>query len=643
MTRRPPGQPRPRATFPFMISRRSVSVWCIVIAAGTLAGCSSPLALQTERDLRRSTIDTVRRELAEAERRPARVETRRESGIDRLQIDPRLMPDLERMAGPLSYDRAASPAMGEDLLGQPQEAVTISMERAIRTAVQNNLALQFARLQPAIAEAQLVTAQAAFDAVLFSNVDVSSIDSPRSRQTQNNVPSGPALDERSTVATTTGIRRPLPSGGQFIFQQDYNYSDINTPGFSQIPNPNNDLAYTIRFEQPLLRGFGSDVGLASVRLARNAERDAIASLKRDLIRTVTDTERAYWTVVQAQAELAILQRLYERGITVRDQVLAREGIDATPAQKADARARVERRRADVVRGQNALRLASDALKVLMNDPDLPVGGEALLLPADQAVDAPVSFSLIDVLATAVRARPELTQAILSIDNTSIRQLVADNARLPRLDLILQSRFAGLNDNFSDAFDQATDGEFIDYLAGIRFEQPLGNRAAESEFRRRREERKQATLAYRNAVQQVLQECKRALRNVVTSYQLIEQTRVSRLAETENLRSFEVEKRLIRGYDVNSLDLEFRRQEALAQSEREEIGALVDYQNAIAQLYQAMGTALERNRIGFEVPVASQPLDEGGLAQPRNPVTPVGGEVPRLSPPLPAGPQRPPNR
>lgn len=613
--------------------RARVAAGAGVIALAMLAGCSSPLAVQAERDLKRSVIDTVRREVGEAQRRSTPRETVREGGLSRLQIDARLIPDLERMAGPRSYEGAALP-LDADLLGQPQGAVVVSMERVVRSAVENNLQIQFARLGPAISESQVVAAQAAFDTVLFGTGEWSNVDGRRAQA------GAPGIEQRQTITSGLGLRRPLTSGGQVTLSQDLISNDVNSPGSTIRPNPANDLSYTLRFDQPLLRGFGSDVALAPVRLARNVERDQISQLKRDLIRTVTDTEQAYWRLVQARQELLIFQRLYERGVRVRDAVLARQDVDATPAQRADARARVERRRADVVRAQRALRDASDALKVLINDPDLPVGGEALLLPAEDPVDAPVRFSLADVLTTAIQKRPELQQAIISIDNTSIRQQVADNARLPRLDMRLQARFSGLADSVGDAFNEVAQREFIDYLVGFQFEQSLGNRQAEALMRQRRLERQQATIAYRNAVQQVILEVKRALRAVVTNYELIEQTRLSRLAETENLRSFEVEKEIIRGYDVNSLDLEFRRQEALAQAERDELEALVTYQTALAQLYAAMGTALERNGIELRVPEAGQTLDAGGIGSRRNPVSPRGESTPTLNPPRAAGPLAP---
>lgn len=618
------------------IGRRAAGRYGL-LAAASLAllagGCASPLAVQSERDLRRSVLDSVRRELAQAQQAPEPRVTQREEGLARLDLKPELMPTYERMAGPQSYDKNAFP-MDNDLLGRPQKTVPLTLEKAIRMAAERNLQIQFARLQPAVAEAQVVAAQAAFDTTFFNNFEYDNLDQPQPQQTSGGIPSGATTNQRQTVSNSTGLRRNLTTGGQVTLQQDLNYTNVTTPGFGINPDPANEVGWTLRLDQPLLRGFGSDVTLAQVRINKNAERDAVASLKRDMIRVLTEAERDYWTLVQARYNLLIVQRLYERGVEVRNQIVTRFQTirDVKAAQVADANARVERRRADVIRAQQAFRAASDALKAIVNDPSTPVGAEELLVPVDDALDAPITFALADVLTNAIRNRPEVQQAILSIDNTSIRQQVADNARLPRLDLRLQTRIAGLRDNFGNAYGDAAEGQFIDYLVGFQFEQPLGNRAAEAQYRQRRLERMQATVAYRNTIQQILLEVKQALRQVVTNYILIEQARVARYAETENLRALTVENMILQGLTIERLDLLFQRQESLAAAEQTEVQALSDYNTSLAQLYGAMGTALEHNNIEFKIPEADDPLADGGLKTKYNPVTPVAPKTPAIVPP-----------
>lgn len=552
-------------------------------------------------------MESIRREAAEAQQFPAQRQTQRaEGGLERLELAPNILEELARTSGPASYQASSAP-MNPDLLGNSQKVVAISLERAVKTCVENNLQVQFARVSPAISEAKVVQAEAAFDWTFFQNLTYNNIDQPRARTSLSPSTTGLTSDQQQNVVSTTGLRQKLTTGGQLTVQQEMTYSDNNTKGQTVFPDPNAQLAITAQLDQPLLRNFGSDVTLAEVRLSRNAERNSIASLKRDLIKTVTDCEKTYWQLLRAHRDLLVLQRLLERGIQVRDQLRERAKIDAPPAQIAAATARVERRRADIKRAQNALRQTSDRLKMLINDPDLPVGGETLIIPLDDAIDAPISFSLLDSIETAIASRPEVQQSIISMDDTSIRQYVADNGRLPQLDLRLQTRWWSLQGHAGNTYNDVFDGDFIDYVVGLAFEQPIGNRKAEAEYRNRRLERTQAVISYRNTLQQVMQEVKGSLDNVTTNYELIELTRTSRVAAAEELRTLLVEKQTIASSSVERLDLELTRQEALAQAERDEVAALTDYHTAIADLYASMGTSLERNRIDFVVPDAGDVL------------------------------------
>lgn len=594
------------------LARKSLAA----LALGLAAGCApSPFSQPTsERELRRSVMEAVERELTDARLKPASVVTAREDAPARLGIRPEFMPELEGMAGPGSYTLKDLP-LGEDLMGQPARAVGVSLQRAVATAVDRNIAVQFARLAPAVSEAQVVAAEAAFDWTLFASAQWSQVDSPSVSSAFTGSTSPVNTSQVETLSGNLGWRRTLVGGGRFTFQHDLSYADNSTTGQVTNPNPANQAAFTLQWDQPLLRNAGSEVTQAEVRLTRNAERNAVQSMRRDIMRVVTDTETAYWDLLRGAYDLVILQRLLERGEQVKTQLENRANIDANQAQIARARAQVERRRADLRRAQTQLRLLSDRLKALMNDPQLPVGSEVVILPVDAAPDQPVRFSLVESMRQAVAYRPEVQQAVLAIDDASIRQVVANSGRLPDLSLRLQTRFAGLDNTLGEAYGEVGQRNFIDYLVGFNFEQPIGNRRAEAVFRQRRLERAQTVLAYRNVVQQTVGEVKAAINRVKLNYELIGQARSSRLAAAEELRVLLVEKERTQGYTVERLDLELRDHEQLAAQEQAEVQAMVEYNQSIALLFQSMGTSLERNNIRVVVPAPGETLADWADAQP----------------------------
>ncbi len=585
---------------PPTVSTGALRVGLALTACLAAAGCVNPLrgAQSNTETLRHSIRESARREAEPAASQPEkRPLTRAPATLD---LPRERLEELREMGGPSSY-LGVPLAMGSDLLGRDTDLVAINLRDAITRAVDNNLSVQFARLEPAISEAQIVAADAAFDWTLFASSTFSRLDQPSIVPVVNGVPVGSNTNENQTFAFETGVRKPLTTGGTLEIVQTLDITNNRSEGIDLFPDPARRASLDITLGQPLLRGFGSDVALAQVRLAENLERDAIQQLRSTLIGTVTDAEAAYWNLYSAWAELLIRKRLLERGIETRDVLAGRLEFDVKPAEFSDAVARVEARRADVIRASNRVRQASDALKLIINDSELTVGGEAVLTPLDAPINEPIEISLFQSISTALQKRPEIARALIAIDDASIRQLVAENARLPLLDLTLQTTFNALEEEADEALEDIGEGEFVDVLLSLQFEQPIGNRGPRAEARRARLLRLQSVVSYRSAVQSAVLEVKTALREIRTNYQLIEQTRISRLAAAENLRTLLVEEESIRALTPEFLDLKLARQEALAVAELEEVRARVDYMTAIADLQGATGDALERNNVRLNVP------------------------------------------
>lgn len=589
---------RPRSSCPRLFSRCSV----VAAACGLVAyagGCASPL----ERDgdpSERALVEGLMRELREARQHD------RERALERepaeLRLDPRFMDEIQSLGGVGSYEDDRD--FGEDLLGNPQQTADISLDEAIASGVRHNLALQFARLEPAVAEAQVVRAEAVFDWVFFASADYNELESQQISSSQFQV----TRDERNTAATSLGLRRNTGIGGTFSIQQDFQYTDILTPDTGSLqfsPDPAWESTLTVQATQPLLRGFGTDVAREALLLARNAERNQVANLKSQAINTVTQVETAYWQLVQAHYNLQILERNLARGRQTQREVRIRVGLDADPAEVADADATVQERFQTLLQARTALRDASDNLKVQMNDPRYPVGGEVLLVPVDMPVDQAVEYGLFDSYQTALRRRPEITQALLSLDDAAIRRRVADNGLLPRLDLTAQLAIGDLDSDIGTAFNDQFNFSRQSWLFGLDFELPIGNRDAEATRDERRLQQQQAAISYRQAVQDVISQVRTSLRQMDLNYRLIGSARTTRLAAAENLRVFIAQKETTAVNTPERLNLEFQRQNRLAASEQAEVAALVDYMIAIANLHAAMGTALERSGVTMIVPDAGE--------------------------------------
>lgn len=513
------------------------------------------------------------------------------------------VPELDGL-GPQGVHGGVGLDLGPDITGATDPEVQLNLQSAIAAAVRNNLGVQGARIEQAVAETDVVRAEAAFDAVLVANAGYQS----------NNIPPPPldlgGLDnaftqENNETTFSTGIQKRLISGGNISANLVTNYTRQAT---TSIYDPANYWTNSVNLNmgQPLLRGFGSDVNEAQIRLARNRDRASLVNLRQSLLNIVTQTEVQYWTLLQTRQQVVASAWLLKVGIEVRDILKKRLNFDATVADHALAVAIVESRRANLIRAWLNSRDASDRLKLLMNDPGLSVGSDAVVVPIEQLVQEAIRYNVRDAVVTAVEQNPSIALALLRIDDAAIGMIVADNGRLPQLDLQAGVTLTGQdttgngNGSFDGAFTDIADANFVSWLAQFAFSQPIGNRAAEAEYRRARLQRSAAVIGYQSAIENAVFAVKSSLRAVTTSYELIEQSRASRLAAAESLRSLTVLEQTLAALTPEFLQTKFQAQDRLAVAYFSHVEAMVNYNTAMARLYNAMGTGLTMNRIDLEV-------------------------------------------
>lgn len=567
-----------------------------VVGACWLVGCQGPMERSDEQALRESMIAAHRAHLSAVSEGRV-IELSREPSDVESELSDERRRELDAMSGLDAYKDIEADT-GTDLLGQDGgRVVDLSLREAVALAVKNNLDLQIARMTPAISEARIVQAKAVFDATFFTNANYSKLDTP---QPGGSVPGFTGNSRSEDVELSTGIRKPLISGGQITLQTDLNRNESLPSVFAV--NKYYDADVLVNLEQPLLRNFGSDINRSNIVLAQNDRMAEVQELRQQLLETASQVEQGYWDLAFTHQQLRVRVRLLERSTEDRDRLIERRGYDASPVEITEANSFVESHRADVIRARAEVRNASDQLKRLMNAPSLPLADETLVVPIDQPADEAIEFSLLDLVTTALRHRPEMQIALLDIKDTTVRQRVADNARLPLLNVAASVGVNGISTaNGEDAYNDLGDGDFIDYILGAQFEMPIGNRSAEGLYRQRQIERRATAVVYQRQAQDVVLQVKTALRNVQTSYELIGATRAARRAAADNLRAIEVQEAsgvaLTPQFLINQ---KLSTQERLANAEVQEARALSDYHNAIAQLYQSAGTLLERNGIDFRV-------------------------------------------
>lgn len=485
---------------------------------------------------------------------------------------------------------AATQAMSDEpaTMGQQETVVRLSLEDALARAMGHSLAIKVEAYNPGIKEAQVTEALAAFDPVFFGQSQFTNQDQPAQLAASTN-----GVNWNNAI----GVRQLLPSGGTAQIGAGETYRNFYSDTLVY-PNPSNQANVNLALSQPLLRGFGSAITNANIYLAQRDQRIALTQFRRQVIQTVADVEEAYHNLVLARAAVDIQQRLLTNTQDTYNKIYARIDIDADRVAIKQAEAAVESRRAELIRAVASVRTASDRLKAAINDPELDLAGGAMIVPTDRPIDAPVAYNVAEQIDTALRQRTEMQEARLQIERADIIVDVAKNDLLPRLDVTLSTQSNGFDGVLGNAFTQTLNSpKMIDYAGGLKFEIPIGNRAAEATWRRRLLERKQALTQMLRIAQQVILDVKVQLRDVLTSYREIQARQAARLSAGEELSAITIQEQ-VQKLTPEFLRLKLDSQQRLANAELQELQSLVNYNLAMMRLEQAKGTLLEYNRISI---------------------------------------------
>ncbi len=504
---------------------------------------------------------------------------------------------------PVKEDRPATRPVGE-------REVRFTLSDIVHRTAAYNADTRVAAYQVGQDEARVVEALARYDWTFFTNVNYQ-------REDGSNAFSTNALFPRETRTTQvqTGLKRVLPSGAEIQLRYEMNRTKtINDPNdfLSNItPNPYYTSEAIFQITQPLLQNYGSATNRARITVARNDQRISFLDFRLKLEENLTRVEQAYWQLAQARRNVEILESLLQRTTETAERLSQRWGGDVNATQLSQAHASIKSREAALIRARSQVRDLSDEIKRRMGDPDYPVADNTLIVPADQPVETAIQYNIGDQIDTALVNRPEILQQKLRIDSSETIVGAANNNLLPQLNLVGQVGVQGRGEDLGDALTSQGSFDFVNYSVGLQFEVPIGNRGPRAIWARTLLQRLQSIESYRNLTEQITQEVKQSFREVETSWQELVATRTARYAAAESLRAIEEREKGI-ALDPTFVQLKLDRQAALAQSEQEDVQALVRYNIAVSALERAKGTLLSYDNVEIREEKLPQVRQNGGL-------------------------------
>ena len=292
-------------------------------------------------------------------------------------------------------------------------------------------------------------------------------------------PGGTQLISNSAILLGATLAYTLPAGTQLALDLDLNRADNESVVLGNLGTTyGSDLRLSV--VQPLLRGFGLDAGEAALRQARlGLER---AQLEQDLeaSQQLAQALDAYWQMWFAQQEIQIQTQALE--VAAQSIAEANERLEVGVLAEADLialqseAASIEER---LVTSRARLRQTAAALARIM-------GAKLDQIPQAVIPDAPPlppQLTAEAAIARAMARSPQLAQLKTNVALAQIEAEVAEDAALPRLDLVGNVGISGLGEGLSDAFGQLVSFDAVVGYLGLQLELPLVNRARQAQAER----------------------------------------------------------------------------------------------------------------------------------------------------------------
>jgi outer membrane protein TolC len=461
----------------------------------------------------------------------------------------------------------------------------LSVEQAAVLALRNNRDLRVREFAPVIAGTFERIERGRFEPELFAEgsfFQENASQVARATEEQFDV-QGRSTDVR------VGVRKLFATGTELeaVVRHEYDDSD-RTPEQQQ-------ATVGLTVTQALLRGLGPAVNLASVRQAELEEVASTHELRAFVESLLARTETAYWDFVRATKEIEVFESSVEVGRRELGEIEGRIAVGTTPELRAaPARAEVARQQQALIDAEARLEAARLRLVRLVNPGNRGrLNGSVVATSRPRIRPNPLG-SVRDRIRLAERNRPELSEAQLRLEQDRLQVVVTRNGLLPQLDLFVSLAKTGFEDTATGAFG-ALGQPTYEVRTGLSLSHALSNRAAGAAKTQAEATRAQRVAAIENLRQVVRLDVRLAVNEAQRAAAQISASATTRALRAETFRA---EKERLEVGAGTALAVAQAQRDLLA-SRIDEVRAVVDYRQALVNLYLAEGTLLARRGVTVE--------------------------------------------
>lgn len=532
---------------------------------------------------------------------------------------------------------------------QTGQTQTLSLNEAIRKALENNNDIEVARDDVRFQETQLRSLLGAYDPILSLSPTFS-----RSSSTSSTA----SNDFRLNAGFDKLIERGGGSINSFFNNSQTGRNSQNNTSFNQTAGLGTSSSTTyvsnlgVNYTQPLFRDFKIDNTRRQIKIQRTRLQQSDADFRRRTIEIISQVQRAYWDLVFAlrdqQNRVANLNLARENLRQVEARITAGS---AAPLARAEVGTELASREGDVLLSTQQVSIAENTLKtLLLRDPNSPEWTQAYM-PIDQPVYSDEPVIIEDALKDAMDNRPELRRLRLQREINAIDISFFKNQTKPRIDLnstvslgglslgnqvdnnLSVSQFSGndellrqrinallppaqqipnpqipvqglpnsLNGGTFRSLQNLFRTDALNYSVGITFQLPLRNQTAKANLAGAEIQQNSNQAQMRSQEQIVISEVRNAVQAVETARQRVLTARRAR----ENAEIQIQGERKLFDAGRSTTFLLFQRENALTNARNAEIRAETDYNKALSDLQRATSTTFRLNNIEVDSPMDEQ--------------------------------------
>ncbi len=456
--------------------------------------------------------------------------------------------------------------------------ISLTLKEAIAMGVEKNLDVRAELYNPAQFEADINRNRAIYDPLFNAQTNYS-----------------------DTKAPLTGIEGGAFSYGR-MFQANTSLSQLFWTGATATASFNNTFNSTsifgslsnfwqsnlgISLTQPLLKNFGRENTDININVSRLSKFASLEHFNVRLLNTVGQVRSEYYKLYSLREQLKVAQTSLELARKILNDTKAQVAAGVLPAMEiTNAEFGVYSREKELIDAEKAVSDEVDVLRLL-----LQIKGKGEILTVDPPRHDPYEANEEEALRRAM-SRPDIKELKRNLEIAELQTRVFNNQIKPDLSLSASSSLTGLDHTYPRNLERLGAVDYPAWSIGLSFTYPLGNNAAENDYRKSRLKTEQTALQVRSLEESAVNDVKSAIRGVISSYKQIAVAERGRAYAEERLKAYLRKKDVGLATNKDVLDVE----NDLVAAKNNQIQAVVNYDDAITHLWQVTGELLEREGV-----------------------------------------------